>query len=276
MMMPQDRETVCLSKPGVHVAKLSDAYIQRLRKKIGADDLRFESKNGVVCITIFKKPAWRVDKIATSLDFTRWFKNKECLLSWNTFYDCMNKKRNPQDELLYQKLDRMFVAKITCGEGEKCERDFLFWRFYWDAPAQMRLEAKIGRGGFASVEEAKRSLAKINALLKKVVYGARFSRSYDENDESSFYHEHSVNTNYHYFSQATKQLFELLQKHNYLQGLKEVDKKAIARLAHPGVKILYIPKGCTLPYGGKSRGEWIDVGVAKIEFGDCPRVQMFR
>jgi len=253
---------------------ISPKMREELRKDIGVDRLEFFIIDKVPCVTIIEKPRYKIVAIKTSIDLSPWFANRECAKSWKSFHRCMNEKRNEKDEMLYRRLDRMFVSRILCQEGQKCESDFLRWEFHWYSPHFMELQTYIGKGGFVSVKEAKKSLAHINALLKKVLYGAKFPESLDESRDESLYYETKVLIN-DYRKHLIKLLVKLKKLH-LVTGLQKSDIEHIGSLAHPGGFILYIPSGCPSPYPRGGSGKWIDVGVAHIQFGKCPRIEILR
>ncbi len=275
-MRPEDSVVICFNKPGVRLHALSSLMQERLRKSIGADGLEYFSYDGVACLEVIKKPRYLTSSIETRLDLLPWFANKRCAKSWESFHRCMNERRNPKDELLYRRLEREFVSKIICEEGQSCEKEYLLWEFYWDTPYSMRLRTKIGKGGFASVAEAKRSLERINQLLKKVLYGARFPVTPQESEGESWYYEKKQRVLEYDFAKKTLKLLQALEQKHLLAGLKKEDQKQLAKSFHPGAFILYIPPECPSPYPYQKGGGWIDVGMAKIEFGECPRVQILK
>ncbi|BCD67356.1 hypothetical protein [Nitratiruptor sp. YY09-18] len=274
-IFPPDRVVICFNKASIQIAPGINQYKKELEKDLKGGTVTIVRNGSVTCIHIKKRPQRYITEIVTTLDLSAWFEKKECIRSWEAFYECMNKKRNSKDEKLYQKLDRNFVAKIICQEGQECDLSFLRWELHWNTPGYMQLKTVIGPGGFASKEKARKSLAKINNLLKKVLYGARFPQNADENYDGSTYYENHKVAQYD-FKKTVANLLQKMQHYKIISGIDQNDIKQLISLSIPGANILYLPRGCKNPYGDISKGEWIDVRSAHVVFGKCPAVEILR
>ena len=243
-----DRCDIYLNKKGVTLKTVPAPWLEKVRKKLKVDEIVVSVQMGIPYIALLKKAEHRVRRITTTADLRPWFVEKSCLRNWERFNECMNERRNPADEALYHKLDRQFVARLICEEGSEtpCDPDFAKWAFHWRAPAFMELEADIGEpGAFQSIEEAKKSLHKINALLKKVLYGAHFPETYGEgSSEYEIYAEESVTIFPKGFGTALAKLLRKLKGAGYLKGLEGRDVDTIEKLAKGGKTLFYLPAEC--------------------------------
>ncbi|WP_456451488.1 hypothetical protein [Hydrogenimonas sp.] len=271
-----DRVTVWLNKPGVQLRTVPVAWLQRLREKLGARELRTGIEMGVVRLEIRQPPRTVVHRIQTSVDLSTWFVDKGCLKSWDDFHACLNREEGSPDETLYRRLERDFVAKVQCQEA--CEEpSFPKWRLRWVAPAHMVLEADIGGdGGFRDLDAAKESLRAVNGLLKKVLYGARFPEDYGEGRTpfEVFALDSATVQNFD-FKHAVRRLLWRLKEAGYLRGVTGRDIDAIEKLAKPGKAVYYIPGRCT---GGSMEGWYAVSNGSRIRFDThyCPRVRVLR
>jgi hypothetical protein len=269
-----DRCVVFLNKPDVMLKPVPQKIVHSLQSQIDADEVVIGREGGIVSISIVKKPRYKVTSLSSSVDLLPWFKNKKCAQSWEDFHQCMNNKRSPDDEKLYQKLDREFVAKVICEEGSACEDpDFSKWRLRWLIPAKIVLEADIGKGGFETLESAKKSLHAINALLKKVLYGAHFPESFEESEGDAILSINEVPVQPYDFQKSMLHVLERLKETGYLKGMPKGDMQAVARLAQGGRKIYFVPKGC----GEKSGWNCVS-NASRIRFDDrlCPHIELLK
>jgi len=272
---------IYLNKPGIKFKTVPNTWVYRQKEELNLDELKISVKDGVPFIYLRKDYEKKIIRITTSVDFSRWFKNKECSKTWNTFYDCMNKKKNPEDEKLYQKIDREFYSELICQNG--CEdEDFLKWEVHWYSPAYISITAPIGeKGGFKNLKEAKASLKRINSLLKSVVYGARFPEDYGEssNPNEVFSLEKEPQLNFDY-STAVRKILNTLIRDGFICGLFPVDVKRISKISRAGRIILFLGKNCSLPPGAEKEGDgWYSFyNTAKIEFKgtDCPSIKILK
>ena len=279
------RLDIYLNKEGVRVQTPPAAWLERARKALRLERVTVTTERQIPHIAVAVRPLRRVRRIATTADLHPFFAEKACLRDWDRFNDCMNRRVNGKDERLYRKIDREFVSKIICQRG--CiDPSFLKWRFHWRAPALLQLEADIGGpGAFKTVEEAKRSLHKINALLKKTLYGARFPEAYGEGRSADErYSQEEVTLVPPGLGGRLFLLLGRLRKAGYLQGLCNRDMRAVRRLAGGGKALFYLPPECPakkLPAGGAKRAKpgWHAVSNAsRIRFDGrrCPHVTILR
>ncbi|WP_201352331.1 hypothetical protein [Hydrogenimonas urashimensis] len=238
---------IYLNKPDVRLKEVPVSRLERLRKSLGLEEIRIEKNMGIVHIVLKQKVKERIDRIATAVDLRPWFTDKACAKNWESFHRCMNEKRNGADEALYRRLDREFVSKILCEEGNPCENpDFVKWELHWRAPWYITLQAPIGGdGAFESVADAKKSLGAVNALLKKVLYGARFPENYGEGrSEYEIYTENSVRIVPRDFGPKAVKLLTKLEKAHYLKGISDRDIGTIGKLTAGGKTVFYLPPRC--------------------------------
>ena len=294
-----DRIYLYLNEPGVSLQPVPAEQIETMRRLIGAKELSVrKTPEGVPAIAVVApRPDEIPEKISTSVDLTPWFAKKECLKSWEAFHRCMNRGENRRDEVFYRQIERKFVSKIVCEEGEKCpEEDFAKWRLVWESPALIRIEAEIGKGGFESLQKAKESLHRINALLKRTVYGARFPEDYGEGTgpEEIFAIEKRTRQNYD-FSEAVTTVVSSLAAEGFLSGLGKNDIETLRKLAKGGALIYYLPARCLQasqsgaaspqardawrrPPGGETAGWHTRSNSARIRFDTdwCPHLEILR
>ncbi|WP_353661711.1 hypothetical protein [Hydrogenimonas sp. SS33] len=238
---------IYLNKPDVHLRSVPAPWLDKVRRSLGADEVRIGTKRGIVHIVLSQKAEERLQRIATAVDLRPWFTDKACAKSWESFHRCMDEKRNETDERLYIRLDREFVSKILCEEGQPCENpDFAKWELHWRAPWYITLEAPIGgEGEFKSATEARKSLDAVNALLKKVLYGARFPENYGEGEsEYEVYAENRVRVIPKDFGPKAARLLTKLKRARYLRGLPDRDIETVGKLAAGGKTVFYLPKRC--------------------------------
>ncbi|WP_457596906.1 hypothetical protein [Hydrogenimonas sp.] len=270
-----DRASLYLNKEGVRYRPVSPAWLEKVRQRVGADEVTISYDGRVVHITVVKRPREAVRRIATSLDLRTWFVDKACIRDWEAFHDCLNRQSEPADEALYRRLERDFVAKVTCRKG--CENEsWRMWRLRWVAPAFMSLEADIGEGGFASLDAAKESLQNINALLKKSLYGARFPEGFGEGrTEYEVFSLDSVTVASFDFGHALRRLLWRLKNDGYLEGIGSRDIEAIEKRAAGGKIVYYIPAHCA---GEELRGWYATSNNVHIRFDRrlCPRIRVTR
>ena len=272
-----DRVTVWLNKPGAHiVTPVPPHWLDDVRRKVKADEIRIEKERGIDSITVVKRPQERPVKLTTSVDLRPWFVEKKCLESWDAFHECMGRKRNEADEALYRRLDDAFYAKVSCQKG--CEDgNFTKWRLRWPAPAYMVLEADIGeKGGFENLEAARKSLTAVNALLKKALYGARFPEDYGEgNSEYEVFAVDTVRMEGYDFAGALHRILWRLKETGRLEGITRGDIADIEKRAQAGKMVYYIPKVCT---GGSYVGWYAVSNSMPIRFDNryCPRIRVVR
>ncbi len=278
--LPLRFSVIYLNKPGVELKSVPETWIYTWKKKLKLDDLRIGVEDEIPFIHLKKDFEKKVVRISTSVDLSPWFKNKECSRTWNSFHDCMSKGKNPEDERLYQKIDREFYSKLICQTG--CEdEDFLKWEVHWYSPTYISLSAPVGEeGGFKSLEEAKASLRKINLLLKGVVYGARFPEDYGEgrSPDEVFSLEEVPLMNYDY-SSAIRLLLKALVRDGFLSGLSPDDIRRISEIYRAGRVVLFVGENCPLPPGTeKGDNGWISLYMTEIEFKgtSCPSIKILK
>lgn len=261
-----------LNKPEARLETVPPKRLERIRKKVGAEEIRAGVRNGIVRIEIAKPARTVAGKIRTGTDLGTWFVEKECLGSWESFHAC----GDTADRTLRDRLQREFVAKVRCRNG--CEDPSLKkWRLRWVAPAYMELETGIGpKKGFADLAEAKKSLRTINGMLSKVLFGARFPESPDEGDSPYDHFAFDTVTLQNYdFRHAVRRLLWRLREEGYLRGITARDIDAVEKAVKPGRQIYYIPSRCI----GGSVSVWHAVPAsATIRFDRryCPRIPFRR
>lgn len=257
--------SVILNKKGVVLKEVPAAWLEKAAKRFGAESVDVAGK----WVTLRFPLKQVVDKIGTSVDLRPWFKEKSCAMSWDRFHQCNQEGRNGADEKLYRRLDDRFVRRILCQEaccGEDTKRDydqktggrskkplmcedpdFLKWDFWWKEPYRMELEAAIGTpGGFENLKAAKASLHRINALLNKVLPGARFPEDFGEgrSEFEVYYENHRTLSPPKNIGGKMAKLLRMLQKEGYLRGLTKADIETIGRLAAVYKDVFYVPRGC--------------------------------
>lgn len=248
---------IFLNKPGIKLKTPSYDWIVNEKAKVGLDTLGIESKDEIPVIVIGKRPKRKIVRITSSVGLSKWFQNRECLKTWDSFHRCINKHQNPEDVKLYRQIEREFYSKLICQRG--CEdNSFLKWTAHWYSPAYMTISAPIGeKGGFKTLKDAKQSLRKINHLLKKVVYGAKFPEDYGEGrsdmDLFSTDERPVVNADY---SKAVSNLLNELAKGRFITGLSSKDIKKISVASKAGRAVLFVGTGCPSNPTIKQKG-WI-------------------
>ncbi len=268
---------VFFNRAGIEIKTPPVVWEKKMKEKLGLDQLYIIRSQGVFYLRISSAPVEKPTEISSSVDLSPWFKNRECAKTWENFHECMNQRKNPQDELLYRKLDLEFYSKLICQET--CpDRSFLLWEAHWYSPTYISISAKIGEGGFKSVEEAKESLHRINALLKKVLYGARFPENYGEGRTPMevFSIRHRYITNPELFKRATREILLAMERDGYLSGLSPEEVEKISSLSGSGKQVLYIPQGChPLPW---LKPGWVSLSnSARVNFKNrCPRIEILR
>jgi len=244
-----DQIVIFFNKPQIEISKnLQNVDFKKIAKKIGFEKISFSYDSiPTLHIKIYTKQT--VNKISTSIDLRPWFKNKKCATSWDRFYDCMNKKENFEDELLYRKLDREFVSKVICQKGCK-DISFTKWHLKWISPYHIILDTEIGKNGdFKNVQEAKKTLSKINELLKKVIYGAKFPETFGEGkSEFEIYSENHILLIDKDTPNKIENLLNYLSAQHIIIGLEKKDIKDIANLSFGGKMIFYLSKECDAKY----------------------------
>ncbi len=270
-----DRCAVYLNKPGIMMKPIPQEMIEALHSQTRADRIIVQKQDTVMRIVIVKKPRYKAVSLSSSVDLLSWFKDKKCVRSWERFHRCMNQKQNPDDERLYRKLDREFVARVICEERSTCEDpDFSRWRLRWDAPAHIVLETDIGNGGFTTTEAAKKSLHRINVLLKRVLYGARFPESVSESTADAYFLVNEVPVQKYDFKKSLKVVLKKLKERGYLHGIDRNDIHRLSKLAEKGKLLYFVAEKCDR--GGKG---WQQVSNSvRIRFDDkrCPSVEILR
>ncbi len=242
-----DRVTLWLNKPGVRLSANASERLGAWREKFPNLEVHLEKDpSGVSRIFLRSRSVERPVAIRSSVDLRPWFEERSCLLNWDLFHECLSERRNPRDEKLYRKLDRQFVSKVICEEGHRCiDPTFPRWSLHWSAPALITIEAEIGKGGFATLDAAKESLHRINALLKKVLYGARFpERKGEGRSMAERFEIQKVRSRSDDFAKPLKVLLERLSGSGALTGLSDSEIERIAALARGGATIYYRAKGC--------------------------------
>ena len=242
-----DRVTLWLNKPGIELRTPSAETLASWHKGIERSEVRVgKNEQNISWITLRLRPIERPVSLRSSVDLRPWFEERSCLLNWDLFHECMSERKNPRDEKLYRKLDRQFVSKVICEEGHRCiDPSFAHWSLHWSAPAQITLEAEIGKGGFATLDAAKESLHRINALLKKVLYGARFPEGYGEGRSAyETYIVRKLRSQRRDFKTPLMRLLHMLKKSGDLRGILEREIAEIGSKAQGGAILYYRPEGC--------------------------------
>ncbi len=271
-----DRATLWLNKPGTRLEPVPSPWLERERERVGADDLSIGIQEGVGYVTIVKAPRTFRGTIVTNADIGAWFTDKECTENWEVFHGCLDQNPDTADGRIYCRLERGFVAKVQCRKG--CDDpSFGKWRFRWPTPACMSLEADIGtEGGFLSVEEARRSLHAINALLKRLLYGARFPEDFGEGrTPCELFSFDRVGVQEYSFKRAAGFLLRRLVEAGYLHGIGNGEINKIEKRMEAGTMVYYVPPGCA----DAVAGGWRTLSnSARIRFDGrrCPHVAILR
>jgi hypothetical protein len=167
-------------------------------------------------------------------------------------------------------MDRDLLSGKGRKKGEEhsttacADPDFLKWKLRWPQPWRFVLKTDtIGqKWRFASLNEAKASLHRINALLGRVLPGARFPENPGENRDMSVYSEEGRSI----YVDPGLRLVEVLKRlidDKFLQGITRDDIRAIAHLARGGKDLYYLAPTClkedAIPEcaGGKSEGGYL-------------------
>ncbi|HHD77398.1 MAG TPA: hypothetical protein ENK93_01805 [Campylobacteraceae bacterium] len=269
-----DRCVVYLNKPGIGLKPVPSEMIEALQRQTRADRVVIEEQDGIGRIAIVKKPRYRATSLSSSVDLLFRFKEKQCARSWESFHRCINQKRNPEDEALYQKLDREFVSRVICEEGKACvDPDFSKWRLHWETPAHLVLETDISDRGIPTVEAAKKSLHRINALLKNVVYGAHFPEAVAESSPDALFFVNEVPVQNYGFPKSVQHILKSLKETGYLEGMAWDEIRNAAALAGAGRCLYFVPEGC-----GKKSAWTTGSNASRIRFDDrrCPHVEILR
>jgi hypothetical protein len=240
------KATVWLNKPGIALQKVSESMREKLRQRTGADRIDIGVREGVAYIAVVKTWRPKPKQLVVAIDLRPVFSDKSCLGSWENFDLCSNKRRNENDEDFVRILDRTFYSKLICQKGCR-NKSFLKWWVYWKSPERIMLKADIGAtGGFADLEEAKKSIEAVNALLSKVLIdGPRFPESEFEaiRKGGEFYVEAVSGAPYD-FAEAIRNVLTTLQRQSLLKGIDSSDIKAIAGKTHGGISIYYFDEKC--------------------------------
>lgn len=266
-----------LNKPGVKVKEPNPRRLLKLTRAYHLHELNFAESDGVKILRIKKALIQKIWRISTSVDLSPYFKNKNCIKNWEIFHQCLSQRLNPEDEKLYQKLDRFFYSKLIC-QSSCPDPTFPLWEVHWYAPAFITISASIGQKGFKNITEAKKSLSRINSLLKEVIYGARFPENYGEGKTpyEVFVLETTPEKIYD-FSQTLKEILLQLIKEKFIEGLSEEDLQKICQLGKGGNLILFIPKECRLKE--KNGKDWVSFpNSVRISFDKrkCPKIEIIR
>ncbi len=261
-----DTLSLYLNREGLILEIPPAEEVDALRRKIGARRVSIEKgEEGVGLITFAAALERRVTKVGSSADLRSFFQKSECIVNWDLFDACRNRRKNPKDELLVRKIDEGFIRKLIGRELLECsEKDsglclkegegaspsnpsFPKWRLRWQTPAIIRIEAAIGEpGGFGSLEEARASLHRINLLLKKVLYGARFPESAGEErtPDEVYWTESRIERGGYDYAKALDEVLKTLENGGYLCGLLPADREEILSLAEGGRLIYYLSPQC--------------------------------
>lgn len=251
---------IFLNKPGIEfkLKTLPRSWIDSEKLNLNLDRLHIGSKYGIPMIRLGKIPGRRIVSVSSSVDLSRWFKNKKCAKSWDSFYKCLNKHENPEDEKLYQRIDREFYSILICQKGCK-DKDFLKWKVHWYSPGYIVISAPIGeKGGFRALKDAKTSLRKINLLLKKVVYGASFPEDYGKGRTPNEVFSTSDTPIAFDYSKAVLKLLNDLIREKFLIGLSPEDVEKISAASKAGRAVLFIGKDCPSNPNVKQKG-WVSL-----------------
>ncbi len=269
--------SVFFNRPGIQVKTPPAVWEKAMAKSLSLDSVYILRSQGVFYLRISKAPEKKIVRISTSVDLSPWFKNRDCARTWEKFYNCMNQRKNPGDEKLYQKIDREFYSKLICQE-ECPDPTFVLWEAHWYSPAYITISADIGKGGFKTVEEAKESLHRINLLLKKVIYGAKFPEDYGEgtSPEEVFSMETRMVLDEKLIKRAVRELLLAMERDGYLSGLSREEIEKISSLSFPGRQVIYLPEGCPAPYD--LRAGWVSLyNSDRVKFGEkCPMITVLK
>ncbi len=266
---------ICVNKPGSNLRLPPSAWIEKERRTLEADDLRI-SVQGFPFIYLRKRPRRVATSIVSRVDLTTWFKNRECARSWESFYACMNEKKNPADEKFYRNLDLNFYSKIIC-QNDCIDKDFLKWQVKWPSPAIFSVEASIGKtGGFVSLEAARKSLERINTILGRVANGARFPENYNDvkSENESFVIEETSVLNFD-FRHKISVLLNDLKSAGYLTGLDENDTRTISKLIGNSNVVFFVPAYCSSKLKPGWNRESNNVRL-RLDEDRCPEIQFLR
>jgi hypothetical protein len=255
--MPKfNRAVVWLNKPTIVLKNISNDTIKKLRDQVGVDSIEIGKKEGIAYIAV-EKNLKKAKEITVSIDLRPVFSNKSCLGSWDNFYTCLQMQKNKTDEEFMQILDRAFYAKLICQKGCK-DKSFLKWRVYWKSPETIMLKADISKAGdFADLEEAKKGIDKVNALLAKIIIeGPRFPKSKFEaiRHGGSFYVQTAPVTSYD-FAKAMRTILNTLKNKKLLEGMSDADIASVIRILQGGKMVYYTSKKCGIIKTPKWRSE---------------------
>jgi hypothetical protein len=258
---------VFLNKKGVSLREPPRDWIEKLRKEFRLGSIRIDRIGKTPFVTVEVPRSSKVVSITSGVDLRPWFRNKKCVQTWESFNECLYKGIDPEDDLLQRRLDREFYSKVICRErcldpvmdrdlvrntevktdsNGACEDpDFIKWELRWPEPWYFELKTKaIGKKwGFASADEARASLHRINELLGKILPKARFPEDPSENHDMNLYSEDSRNVS----PDPGLRLLVVLKRlrgAKYLQGLDPADIEAIARVVGGGKSVYYFPADC--------------------------------
>ena len=244
--MPRMYEAVLwLNKPGISLKNVPQKTVENLRKKIKADNIKIGVFDGVPFIAIKKLPK-EPKELTVSINLEPVFSNKNYLGSWDNFNICLNMKKNETDEDFLQLFDKAFYSKLIC-QKECPNKSFLKWRVYWKSPERITLQANIGKkGGFSDIQDAKKSIDAINALLSQAILdGPRFPKNKAEALKSGgeFYLRRAPTSSYD-FSVAIREVLTKLTQMKFLQGISKADIKAVTKKIKGGIALYYLDKRC--------------------------------
>jgi len=262
--------SVIFNKKGVVLDKPPKNRIEKMRRKLGLESIEIDERTPSISVTAPHEE--KVLEISSSVDLRPWFKKPECGHNWESFDRCLQKGLNREDESLYRHLDREFYSKVICQENgldPEMDRDLLpqgsqrarsakelaascldpnlpKWELRWPRPWYFTLRTKgIGKeGGFASAQEAQKSLHRINRLLSRVLPKARFPENPSENSDMNVYARITRPVYHHDVGPGLMSLLRIMSEEGFLKGLTSMDLEAINRLAKGGRSIYYLPPEC--------------------------------
>ena len=275
--LPVFKQTIIIfNKPSINVQPSKN--LRTLAKEFGFERVGLERIKGIWQLRIEGVTSQKLVKIGSMCDLSSFFHHPECIKSWEDFHRCGEKNIHPRDEELVHKIDREFYSWLICqgdcdenGDKKvlKCD-DRIKWDARWVSPAVITIEAKIGDGGFKTLDEAKESLHRINEKLKSVLYGARFPESRDEErTPNEVFWTNSRWIPVSDLPKRIKKLLQMLQRKGVIVGLSKEDIASIVKRVGAGKVVYY--EACKEP------GRWKSVYTnVHLDFTDrlCPRKEV--